>query len=405
VYTTAILLFLLSCWLTLHAVQRRSLARAALASAALGLTLAGHLTFIPPVIVLGAVLVLRRPPGGVSRIGYTAILLLAFIVGLTPYLYLVYADSADYPVNYLDYTIELGSGQYGLTPRTFDDFWERIPWLVFGQESKPKLHVFYPLGLYYALLQVAVTLFVYQFGPLGLLLCVPGVHRIASRSRARLFALSCITAFSVLLGLAFGLRRMMPIFILPATITVAAVIAHGFWALQERPAGRAGRVRSVRAVLVPLIVAVAICTPHVIRVLWNGSDGIAPALKIPVESGPEIDTFIPHLRGHTAPREYGERVLSLAPENSFVVGKWKRIMVLYYFLYAEGRRRDITLEPYYSQHRLRLENWERTHDPGSHPFVFLNDIPGLTDRLSGLDSLTVDGNERIYVTRKALVWK
>ena len=124
VYTLSIFIFLVSLWLVLHTFEKPTLLRAAAAALGLGLTMSGHLSFAPAVLVLGLMIIFLKPFRSNWYFNWPVIAV-AFIAGFTPYLYLVWADSAGLPINYLDYTIELGSKQYGLTEDTFSNPFRR----------------------------------------------------------------------------------------------------------------------------------------------------------------------------------------------------------------------------------------------------------------------------------------
>ncbi|MCK4237111.1 MAG: DUF2723 domain-containing protein [Candidatus Krumholzibacteria bacterium] len=403
VYTLAIFIFLIGLWLTLHALEKPTLARTGLAGAAMGLTLTGHLSFAPVILVIFVFLFLRSPPEGVSPPRYWSVLLLSFLAGLTPYLYLVWADHGGFPMNYLNYTIELGSGQFGLTEQTFNDPWERIPWLIFGKESRPLVFLFHLRPMLWQLLRVLAIEFLYHSGPIGLPLFIMGSYHLLKKSGKKAFVLFAIIAASALFGAGFGPGRMLQIFLLPATIGIAVAISFGIWFLIENFLGRKSRFRFAKSVMILVLICVTIVAPHLIRVRLDRSYSFPQSLKMQVEGEPKIESAVPALRDFWEPRTYGERVLDLLPENSFVTGKWKEIMVLYYLHYVEGKRPDIKLDPYYREHFIRFEQWQETHDITTHPFVFLSRLPGLTDELSGLDSLSVDDDRSLYICRRPLL--
>ncbi len=416
VYTVAIFIFLFSLWLTLHTLERPDSARAAAAGLCLGLVLTGHLTFAPAVIVMLLVLSLARPAGGGSRVKYIAAIAAAFIVGLLPYLYLFWADQAAYPMNYLDYTIEPAGNQYGLTARTFDDPWERVPWLILGHESQPTVFLVHLRPMLLQMLRVLSMEFIYHFGPVAVPFFVMGIYQALRKLRRRVSLLFGIIIASVIFGAGFGPGRMLQIFIIPSTIGVAVIVSFGVWFLLERlgavdhdshPVAGAGaggwpKQWKVYALLV-LIVFSMVAVPHAMRVRLQDSRTFPHALKMQVEGEPEIKTFIPRLSDFWEPRQYGERVLDILPENSFVVGKWKEIMVLYYLHYIEGARLDITLEPYNAAHYIRLNRWQEQYDLSTHPIVFLLHpskllYPSkLTLNISGVDTLVVSGGQNIYI--------
>lgn len=421
VYTVAIFIFFAGLWLTLHALERPSPARAAAAGLCLGLVLTGHLTFAPAAIVIFLALILAHPAGGTSRPRYIASLAAGCIAGLLPYLYLFWADRAGYPMNYLDYTIETASGQYGLTATTFNDPWERIPWLIIGHQSRPTVFLIHLIPMIWQMLRVLSIEFIYHFGPLALPFFAVGTYHIMCVLHRRAWLVFGIIVASLIFGAGFGSGRMLQIFIIPSTIGIAVITAFGITFLIERiarvsgsagpaPAGTADRtfqpspaadtVRRLRPAgyaALALLVIVMAATPHLLRVRLRGSDTFPHDLKMHVEGEPEINTLIPRLNDFWEPRRYGERVLEIIPVNAFVIGKWKEIMVLYYLHYIEGARPDITLESYYREHYTRLNRWLERHDLANHPIVFLRHPSELAVNITGVDTLVVHEGQSIFI--------
>ncbi len=399
VYTISIFLFLTSFWLVLHTFEKPTLARAVSAAACLGLTLTGHLAFAPAVMVLGLMLAFTKPEKSKWFV-YWPLILITFIAGLTPYLYLVWADSGDYPMNYLDYTIELSTRQFGLTEETFSNPFGRIFWLISGQEYHSTFNLSSRV-MARTSMQLAITEFIYQFGLLALPVFIIGVWKLLKKTDRKTWALVGIFTASTVFCVVNGNRRMLPVFAMPLTITVAVAISFGIFALRERLSGDRKRLR-FRGISAGIIfLGLMIATPHLIRGPWDRSGIVKESMKIVLEAGPEIKTVIPTLKDYMEPRIYGERVLELVPPNSLVVGTWK-IMVLYYLHYVEGMRPDIELDPYDSHHFIRLQRWEEEHDLHSHPIVFVGTIYGMVEDIVGLTEVPIDEEESIYICRGPL---
>jgi hypothetical protein len=401
VYTISIFIYLVSFWLVLHTFEKPTLARAACAAVCLGLTMTGHLAFAPAVMVLGLMLAFIKPEKAKWPV-YWSLLLVSFIAGLTPYLYLVWADSCDYPMNYLDYTIELSTRQFGLTEETFSNPFRRVFWLIGGQESTQTLTTSDWRVMARTSMQLAITEFIYQFGLLAFPVFIIGAWRLLKKQNRKVWALVCIFIASTVFCVALGNRRLLPIFAMPLTITSAIVISFGILAIRDWLAGDRKHLRFREISAGTILLALMIATPHLIRGPWDRS-GIKNSMKIVLEAGPEINTVIPTLRGYMGPRIYGERILELVPPNSYVVGKWK-IMVLYYLHYVEGMRPDIELDPYYPHHFIRLQRWAEKHDLETHPIVFIGKISGLVDDIIGLTEVPIDENESLYICRGPLKW-
>ena len=402
VYTLSIFLFLTSFWLVLHTFEKPTLAKAASAAACLGLTLTGHLAFAPAVMVLGLMLAFKKPEKS-KWLVYWPLILITFIAGLTPYLYLVWADAVDYPMNYLDYTIELSTRQFGLTEETFSNPFRRIFWLISGQESRSTTNLYNVRTMAWTSIQLAITEFIYQFGVLALPVFIIGAWKLLKKPDRKTWALVSIFTASTVFCVVMGNRRMLPIFAMPLTIIVAVVISFGILTLRERLSGGRKRLRFREISAGIIFFGLMIATPHLIHSRWDQSSIVKESMKIPLEAGPEIKTVIPTLKDYMEPRIYGERILKLVPPNSLVVGTWK-IMVLYYLHYVEGMRPDIELNPYYPHHFIRLQRWEEEHDLNSHPIVFVGPMWGMVEDIAGLTEVPIDEEESIYICRGPLKW-
>jgi hypothetical protein len=399
VYTLSIFLFLTSLWLVLHALERPSLARASMAAAALGLAMTGHHAFAPAVLVLGLVLAFNTPAGS-RRAIYWPVLGAAFIAGLAPYAYCMWADSTGCPMNYLRYSIELSSGQYGLTEETFTNPFRRLFWLVRGGDAA-SINLLDPGELARTSVQLFITQFIYQFGIIALPVFVLGIYHLLKNRDRKTWILFGTILTAAVFSIVIGNRRMLPIFAMPITIFVAIAISFGLLALRRRIFGDRKHLTPREALIVILFVAAMIATPHLVRCSWDRSTAIKNSMKVLVEAEPEITTIIPTLRDYKEPRIFGERVLQLAPRNALIVGSWD-IMALYYLHHVEGMRPDIALEPYFLEHYVRLERWEEQYDLMERPIVFIGRITGRIEDSANLEEIAVDEKSSMYVCRGPL---
>ena len=398
VYTLSIFLFLSSLWLVLHSLEKPTLARAAPAAAALGLTMTGHHCFAPAILILGLMIAFKKPTE-LKWLAYWPVIIISFIAGLTPYAYLIWVDSGDYPMNYLNYTIELSANPYGLTEETFSNPFGRIFWLVSAKEAV-NINIHFR-DIARVSMQLLITQFIYQFGVVALPVFILGFWHLLKKRGINAWIIICIFITSTLLCLAIGFLRLLPIFGMPITIAVAILISFGILDLRQR-FFRDKKPLQSREVLISLaFLAVMIATPHLIRGPWDRSTTIRSSMKMQLEAEPQIKTIISTLRDYWEPRIYGERVLQLVPPNSLIVGYWD-IMVLYYLHYAEGMRPDIELESYHPGHYIRLKRWEENHDLAKHPIVFVGRISKKVEDISYLEEITVDDKNSIYICRVPL---
>ncbi len=396
VYTLSIFLFLTSLWLTLHALEKPSLARSSAAAAALGLSMTGHHAFAPAVLVLGLVLAFKRPPGS-NRAVYLIVLLAAFIAGLAPYAYCMWADASGCPMNYLRYSIELSSGQHGLTEETFNDPFSRLFWLVRGGEAATT-NLQDPGELVRTSVQLFITQFIYQFGIVALPIFALGIYHLIKKRDTKAWILFVTIVASSVFSIAIGNRRLLPIFAMPVTIFVGIAISFGLLVLRRRFLGSEKGLSPPGMLIVISFVAAMIATPHFTRHTWDRSTAIKDSMKVLVEAEPQIQTIIPTLRDYKDPRIFGERILRIVPRNALIVGLWD-IMTLYYLHHAEGMRPDIVLEPYFPEHYVRLKRWDKRYDLRERPIVFVGRITSRMANLEQLEEIAVDEKSSMYVCR------
>ena len=396
VYTLSIFLFLASLWLTLHALERPSLARAAAAAAGLGLSMTGHHAFAPAVLVLGLVLAFKRPVRS-NRVKYLFVLAAAFIAGLAPYAYCMWADSSGCPMNYLRYSIELSSGQHGLTEENFNNPFSRLFWLVKGGDAAAtNLRDLGEMARFSV--QLLIYQFIYEFGIVALPIFALGFYHLIKNRDIKAWILIWTIILAYIFCIIIGNRRLLPIFAMPITIFVAIAVSFGLLVLRQRFFGGGRTLSPLGICIIISFVAVMIVTPHVIRHAWDKSPAIKPSMKMLVEAEPEIKTIIPNLRDYTEPRVFAERILRVAPRDALIVGLWD-IMAIYYLHYVEGVRPDIVLEPYFKEHYIRLKRWGEQHDLRERPIVFVGQIKNRLQNPEHLEEIAVDEDGSIYVCR------
>ncbi|MDI6808052.1 MAG: DUF2723 domain-containing protein [Candidatus Eisenbacteria bacterium] len=401
VYTLALLCFAIAMLKSLTYLRTRNPRDAAMTAFALGLTLAGHLAFCPAVLVIAATLIILRP-GHMSFIGYLLLLFLPFVIGVSPYLYLFWADARHLPMNYLNYTINLDARQYGLSTAAFDDFWERIPWLVFGKESHPNVFLFSPRMLARNLLSAGAVEFLFEFGLPAFIPFILGIVKYKAFKKTAALLLLAIALSTVGLGIAFAYGRMLPVFLMAATFVVGIVLAHGIAVLVAAARRHLHAPKSLAIAFGSLFLVAGMLTPHILRVSTYYSYLGPLDWYVREEGQPTIDNVIPRLRHYWEPREYGNRVMSIVPKNALVAGAWDDIMILFYLHYAEGVRPDLTLDSFYREHLTRLAGWQKTYGLGERPVVLTSPPSILLDRPVQADSMAVTAGKWIYILKEPI---
>lgn len=400
VYTLSVFIALLALWRTVVAFRSPSLGPSVLAGFLLGLTLTGHLSFIPPVAVFGLALawhVFRSRPPALREL---AALLGAFLLGLTPYLYLVWADTRNYPYDYLN-VVALVSNPLGRPLPSFDTPWERVAWLVTGRNYFPPRPFPVPQpGMLRDVLRGAELVFLFELGPVALVLLVIGFFRQLGRDAGLAILIAVAGAASAGFTAMFADRQLFPIFLLPAVFGATVFVAAG---IEPLYAGFAAAARAQGLGLfapAALALAVVALPPHFLRVYANAHPIGPMGLRVEEEDPTFKPTAVPSLSGFVAGRLYGEQALAAIPPDAIVFGAWPEFANLTYFKVVERRRPDLTLQPMDSKSlRERMVLWQERHAVESRPFVFLSPPPPYPPAGAAIDSLELPSGRRIWVRR------
>lgn len=402
VYALAFLLATLALWRTAVALRTGTARDRTIAAFATGLMLTGHLSTAPAALAIGAFLLFTpgapSGPGGWRR---APLLLAGLLAGLSPYLYLVWADQVPHAMNYLDAIVEPDAGQFRLTRASFDQPWERIPWLFLGSESVRWNFLGQPRVLAHHLLGAGALPWLFELGPLAIAPAAVGAWRLWRTRRPFALLAAAIVAPTLLFTAAFTLGKMVPIFVAVVTLLLAVAVALGLGPLAARIVpGGASWARGAAALAA---LAVLVLTPHGVR-LHAQHDPIPPyGFRLEEEGPPAITTLWPSLAGHRAPRIEGEATMRAIPADALVLGRWNEIMVLAYLQRVEGMRPDLTLDPFYHPwHLLRVARWQERHDLERSPVVFLYRRPELEAHLDQPDSVHVRGGRWIWIQRRPL---
>ena len=400
VYSLSVFIALLALWRTIVALKSPRFGDAALAGFLLGLTLTGHLSFILPVALFGLALawhVFRTRPPALREL---AALLGLFLLGLSPYLYLIWADTRHYAYNYLDVVALVANPLGGPLP-SFDTPWERVAWLVTGRNyfpPQPFPHL--RPGMLRDVLRAAELMFLFELGPVALPLLVIGFLRQLARDLGItvLLALACAASFAFTAVFASG--PMIHIFLLPATIVCVVFVAAGIESVYGVFAN-AARAHGLQ-LLAPAVLALAAVAlpPHLLRVYAN-THPIGPYhLRVEEEDPTFKPSVLPSMRGFVAGREYGEQALAAIPRDALVLGAWPEFSNLNYFRVVERRRPDLTLQRMSRESlRERMVLWQERHDVASHPFVFLSPPPTYPPAGAAIDSLELANGRWLWMRR------
>ena len=396
VYTLAIACFLLSLGATLRALRSGAWRDAAGAAFLLGLTLTTHMAYTPAALAVMGVLAWRTGPwrgrGVAGWVGLGA----GFVAGLLPILYLVYADPRTDATNYLKYTVDLPSHQFGLTPETFRTPWQRITWLVLGREAEGATNLGNLRGVASNIINQLGYTFLFEAGPLALVPLAVGLWARLKRPQTMDLLLAGILVASLGFVAMSNDMRMLPIFTLPYSLMVATFVAIGLDQLL---------LRAVTRPLPRLLAALAAfgliaSLPHALRVHAIRHPIGPRAWQVTEEGPPRIESFIPRLDHFRAPREIGERCLRAIPHGAFVAARWDTIQPLIYLQQVEGKRPDLTFDSfYYPWHLERMRRWQEKYDLRERPFVMVGMVKKLRPHLDLADSVRIEAGPYIYIQR------
>ena len=382
VYATAYALALLALWRVLFAI---------------GLAMTGHLAFAPALALAGLALAVRARRAGALSFPLVLGALFMLALGLSPYLYLVFADRHFTLTNYLHYAVEPAGGQFGLTAASFDTPAERLRFLLLGAETRPHDFVRHlPTAL--ANMGAAWARFLaFEVGPLGVLLALGGLGALGGRDRGAARLLAAIALITPALAALVVDGALLNVFMMASALAVAALTACGLDALLAR-----GGTRASLAVAISLG---AIVVPHELRVRADArSLAGVPWLHMEQEGPPHVGTFVLQLRHEHAARDRARAILAAIPESSFVAARWEPVMTMKYLQSVEGVRTDLTLDPWYEpSHAARLERWQREHKLATHPVVMVEPIAGLMVRLVHPELRWLANGTLLSIERRAVV--
>ena len=402
VYSLATFVALGALWCTLGALEGGGRARRLGAGVLLGLTLAGHMAFAPLIAVAGLTLAWRVPRRGVAWLGDELALLGAFFLGLSPFLYLVWADSSGQGLSYLR-LVELANWPASPVPESFRTPFARLAWLLTGRNEYPPVP--FHLSPYMVAKNVSDTTFLlalFEFGPLAFALATWGAWR---RWRARAGEtgfLLALAAASVTFSVALSGYKILSIFLVPCYLLVAVFVGHGLesaHAWLERVRG--ARIATAAVLLLPLAGA---AISHSAR-LATYDHPLGP-LRSQVMEEDDIPErrLVPSMAGETEPRRFAESAARLLPDSALVICEWREFMPLLYLQRVERRRPDLTLQP--SGYPILLEkvgDWQSRYSLAARPVVVVSPLVLMSKHLTSADTLRLATEQRVVVTRTPLV--
>ncbi len=395
VYSLANALSLVATWATLVAHRTDRWGVRLVAAFFLGLTVTGHLSFAPPVAVLGASLAWRTWQDSRLRFARLAILLGAFLLGFTPWLETLLADVRGAGINYFD-LVNAVHGTDGRPVPGLETPLRRLVWLILGRNVYPPLPFAFSLRRTVVnAIEIVFDLFYFQLGPVALPFAIAGLVRLWRSVHSRAVVLIGALLASLLFCAFFSAGPMMHLFLLPAMITLALAIGAGLQALLDRPS-----LRGASGVLVAILVTLLMVAPGNALRKYADAHPLTHWRFRMTEEGTQVDrAWIPSLRHETEPERYGRLATTWIPRNALVMADWDDISVLRYFRAVRGARPDLVVQPEaWETGKERIRRWQRTHDLLLQPIVF-SDRPPDSFQVTISESVQIVPGHSLYVSR------
>lgn len=389
VYALGLTLALFALWRTLLARRTLRLRDGLAAAFALGLALTVHLSFALVLACAGLLMVARAVQSRALTPGRALAAAAMLALGLSPYLSLLEPLMREGITNYAHMSIEPRAAQFGITPERWAHVGERFHFLLSGPDTRPRaLWDHLPTAWGNVMLAFArYTLF--DVGPFALLMAGAGAIVLARRDRALAVLLVGAGFATPLLAALITDGGLLLLFMMTSTIAVALL------------AGVAldGLARRWHAALLVAVVVAGMLVPHALRMQALAAPA-GPAWRTPVVEGPPmVRTLVPSFRHEHAAQAITLERLAHIPASSLVLAKWEPYSLLLYLQAAEGVRRDLTLDPWYDAHLVRVADWMRTHDPATHPVVVIDSIGTLVARLRSPERVVLSDGSTIWIER------
>lgn len=399
VYTLSLFVMLLA-WRHVNlALRTRAPKDRITAAVLLGVACTGHLSHLGAVAFLGLVLAWAAWREGRTWPEWPA-LVGAFVLGLTPYLYLVWADRVNLGFDYLDYVDHIFYPGTGVPDARLDGAFERLRWLVFGRNLLPGTPMeFHPGDLLRAIQKHCEPVVLFELGVPVTALVVPGfvrLWRLDSGAAIRVFA---IVAASLLLAAQVSFGGLFALFLLFPLALLSLLAALGIeWAAGLLPRGAA------RAVAVPLVAALLMVPTHELRRrAYSHPIGRERLMVHDEGSNRPLRLMYRRLKQPFAVRDFGLAFARAVPDSALLVANWPDMGVVLYHVYGLRERGDLTLmQLSRPQYLIRARVWQERHDLSRRPVVFLSMPADLRPHVTVSDSLDLTGGRWAYVVRTAL---
>ena len=400
VYTLSLFVMVVAWWRVMVALRTRTARDRLSAALLLGVACTGHLSHLAAVAVLG--LVLAWGAWRERRVWPEWALLPAlFVLGLTPYLYLVWADHVNLGFDYLRYVDRTFYPGTGVPDEALDSPFERLRWLVFGRNLLPGSPMeFHPGDLLRASWKHSIPVGLFELGLPVTALLVPGLVRLWRLGRGEALRMLAVVAGTLLLSAQVSFGGLFALFLLFPLALLSIVAALGL-------EGLAGLVTrgAVRAAVVPVAAALLMVPTHELRRnAYSHPIGREGWMVHDEGSNRPLRLMWRRLRRPYATRDFGRGVVRAVPDSALLVATWPDMGVVLYHTYGLGQRRDLELmQLSRPQYLIRVRVWQEQHDLARRPIVFLSMPADLRPHVAAADSVPLEPGRWAYVVRTPLL--
>jgi hypothetical protein len=312
------------------------------------------------------------------RVAHLGAVLGGLLVGLLPLVYMLAQDRPDQPMNYIEYTLDPGSGEHVPVDRPPPNRLERARWLLTGRQFlsesdyRPSQDV--PHRLSYLVLDVSVNEFPFLGPPLAALGAWALWRR---RSRTALLLGLWLAAVLGLLSYA-AYPNIVRSFFLPGLWALSLFIAAGLDAIRVRRRWAA----AVAACLLILAPIVRLQVPEL-------PDRFAKAGSLARDVWSEWPRTWSPWSVDVSWEALGHLAMKVLPPRAVVLSTWNEGMTLRYFRYAQVLRPDVDVIMTGTESR-RVERALSSARQARRP-VFASFPPAL----AGLDSVARPADPRL----------
>jgi len=403
VYSLATFIALIGLWCALDALERDARIPRLVAGCMLGLTLAGHMAFSPFVMVAGLVLAWRVPRTGLVWLADELALLGSFLLGLSPYLYLIWADSHHVGFDYLK-LFETAYWPVSPVPEAFRSPLARFWWLLTSRNDYPPRP--FEASLYMVGKNISDTSFLlvlFELGPITAALVAAGiVSRWRGGKAGETRLLLSLALASIVFSVLTSGYKILSVFLIPCYLVCAVFAGHGFDAAFGWLSRRRGAAIATAVVLVLPLASVLIA--HLSR-LSSYQRPLGPFRSSVLEEDDiRQGGLIPTFAGYDEARRFVESAATRFPDSALVVSEWKEVMALNYLQMVEHRRTDLTLQPAgYPMLLAKVAEWQKLYPPRERPVVIVGPFEPMSVHFDHVDTLRLATGQPVWIARTPLV--